>query len=246
MVFELFTNKGLPWLGRVFPSNIKSTLSSLGLVKAYLFLFYQKRKLVDKLIFRRSIINKYFDSHDKRLLNFGAGGDPTLYIENFLNCDIKHGVYVDVTEKLPFDSDSVDVIFHEHLFEHIDFPNECSFFLNEKFRILKPGGILRFGMPDFEGYVQAYLTDSFHKLPKLRSVYPKSSEETRPMELLNHLFRQYGEHKFIYDFRSIKYLLESVGFVAVTKREKNVSSIPNWSSDRYKYDDTMYIECVRP
>lgn len=55
---------------------------------------------------------------------------------------------IDVTKPLPFESDSVDFIFHEMLIEHLK-PVEAWDFLDECYRILKPGGVVRVTFPDF-------------------------------------------------------------------------------------------------
>lgn len=55
---------------------------------------------------------------------------------------------LDVTkEHLPFEDNSVDVVFHEDFIEHIDQRSQW-LFLAEVFRVLKPGSIHRVNTPD--------------------------------------------------------------------------------------------------
>ena len=61
-----------------------------------------------------------------------------------------------MTEKLPFDDSSVDVIYHSHFLEHIPL-NLGKKFLKENFRILRKGGRLRIVVPDLEEICHAYL-----------------------------------------------------------------------------------------
>lgn len=58
---------------------------------------------------------------------------------------------------IPFATQSVDVVYHSHLLEHLP-KNEAPAFLQECFRVLLPGGILRVVVPDLEQIVRLYLT----------------------------------------------------------------------------------------
>jgi SAM-dependent methyltransferase len=65
-----------------------------------------------------------------------------------LRCDLREG--------LPFSSTSVDVVYSSHVLEHLD-KAAGHHFLKECHRVLRPGGILRVAVPDFEGLVRAYI-----------------------------------------------------------------------------------------
>ncbi|MEO1054473.1 MAG: methyltransferase domain-containing protein, partial [Bacteroidota bacterium] len=62
-----------------------------------------------------------------------------------------------LSKGIPFDSNSVDMVYHSHLFEHLD-RDIAEGFLNEVKRVLKPGGIHRIVVPDMEYLCKAYLT----------------------------------------------------------------------------------------
>ncbi len=79
---------------------------------------------------------------DKVMYQFGAG---TLHLpppwRNFdLDCDI--------TKPLPFESGSTDFVFSEMCIEHVT-PQQAWNAIDEFFRILKPGGVVRLVIPDF-------------------------------------------------------------------------------------------------
>ncbi len=65
---------------------------------------------------------------------------------------IKH----DVTEGLPFDDSSFDAIYHSHVLEHLK-PDQGMRLIEECFRALKPGGIMRLIVPDLERIAELYL-----------------------------------------------------------------------------------------
>src|SRR5262249_44741911 len=62
----------------------------------------------------------------------------------------------DLSKGIPFASDSVDIVYHSHVLEHLDRP-VAQRFLAETLRVLKPGGISRIVLPDFELLCRAYL-----------------------------------------------------------------------------------------
>lgn len=72
-------------------------------------------------------------------IEFGAGGNRP----DGWTC---HDAEVDITKPLPYEDNTVDKIRAEHVCEHITGP-EFLRFLDECYRILKPGGRLRLCMP---------------------------------------------------------------------------------------------------
>jgi len=62
----------------------------------------------------------------------------------------------DLLERLPFDNDSVNTVYSSHFLEHIP-KVQVAEFLQECFRILKPGGEIRLVLPDFEEMCREYL-----------------------------------------------------------------------------------------
>ena len=59
------------------------------------------------------------------------------------------------SDPLPLESESVRFLYSAHTLEHI--PQEhCQHIMSEIYRILAPGGAVRFTMPDFDKYYDAY------------------------------------------------------------------------------------------
>lgn len=91
------------------------------------------------------------------LVNLGCG--RTIHSE-WVNLDVEphgHGVRRwDVRKALPFPDDSVDMVYHSHLLEHLP-SEEGGRLLRECFRILRHGGIVRVAVPDLAGIAGAYL-----------------------------------------------------------------------------------------
>ncbi len=79
--------------------------------------------------------------HDLRL-HLGSGPN---YLEGWLN----HDRDIDLRKPLPWPDGSAELIFCEHTIEHIAMP-EGMRFVEECYRVLKPGGTLRLSFPDVE------------------------------------------------------------------------------------------------
>lgn len=91
-----------------------------------------------------------------RRLNWGCGsvGEP-----GWINSDQKDGPGVDITcdilKGLPLESDSIDYAVSIHALPEVPYSDLVPV-LGELRRVLKPGGILRLGLPDLLKGVEAY------------------------------------------------------------------------------------------
>jgi len=98
------------------------------------------------------------DETKKVRLNIGAGHT---YIPGFINIDIssKADITMDLgKEKLPFEDDSVDLIFSYHTLEHVP---DYLFVLSEIHRVLKHGGCFLVGLP-YVTLTEYHLVNPYH------------------------------------------------------------------------------------
>jgi predicted SAM-dependent methyltransferase len=102
-------------------------------------------------------MKNYKNNHENLYLNIGCGDrfnrkwiniDINSVDESVIPCDISNGIN--------FDDNYFDVVYHSHVIEHIE-KNLAPGFLDECYRVLKPGGILRIAVPDLEKIAQIYL-----------------------------------------------------------------------------------------
>ena len=120
--------------------------------------------------------------------------------------------YLDVTKKFPYDNNSVDYIFSEHMIEHITY-HEGKFMLEESFRVLKSGGKIRISTPDLKFLIKLYNEDK----TELQKRYIEYSFKEYKLDgnsdtfVINNFHRDWG-HIFIYDEKTLKSLFESIGF----------------------------------
>jgi len=163
----------------------------------------------------------------------------------------------DLRKGIPYSDDSVDAVYHSHVFEHIDRDIEddtsdpARMFVAECRRVLKPGGILRIVVPDLEGRCRRYLA----AVDKARRGEGNSKEVTRIVDeilgqavrkeasgtrrqrpLLRRIenvvlgdARRRGEtHQWEYDAVCLGALLQDAGFSDISQVAYNTSRISGW------------------
>jgi predicted SAM-dependent methyltransferase len=141
------------------------------------------------------------------------------YIPDFVHIDVRkfpHVDYIASVDKLDmFKDNSVDLIYACHLLEHFR-RNETENVLREWYRVLKPGGILRIAVPDFEKLVEVYL-----KYKDLRLILgPLVGGQDYPE----------NTHYRVFDFETLSEVLKKIGFKNVYKYD--------WRETVHKdYDD---------
>jgi len=108
-------------------------------------------------------------------LNLGCGNR---YVESeaWLNVDFAvcnpRVLAIDLKKKLPFHENYFDLVYHSHVLEHFTCADAKNL-LDECYRILKPGGIIRIVVPDLENIVREYL----HILDEIRSGVDKAQSK---------------------------------------------------------------------
>ncbi len=179
---------------------------------------------------RKSVIKEFYRSNKQVNIQFACG---TLELADFLNTDLTGKIPIDIAKKLPFPSNSVDIVFDSHVIEHLYY-REFKFFLKESYRILKQGGIHIIMTPSLK-----YLFDALYNKKGLREILFKSPElnfgqKLDPATFLNRYIHMYYGHKFIYDYETINRLVKLTGFSKIKKIE--IEEIPV-DSIRTAYQD---------
>lgn len=136
-------------------------------------------------------------------LHIGCG---KVYIPGFIHVDLMDFDHIDY--KIPadnlsvFDDSSADLIYACHILEHFK-RTEIKNVLQEWFRVLKPGGILRVSVPGFEEIVAIY-----QKYGDLKLVLgPLVGGQTY----------LYNFHYMAFDFKFLSELLKEAGFKEVRR-----------------------------
>ncbi len=107
---------------------------------------------------RRNIFSKSTESiSELKLLNLGCGANfhPAWTNIDFTSTGIGVKAH-NLLHGIPSNDESFDFIYHSHVLEH--FPkSKAQNFINECFRVLKPGGLIRIAIPDLEQIAKLYL-----------------------------------------------------------------------------------------
>lgn len=134
-------------------------------------------------------------------LHLGCG---KRYIPGFIHIDLADYPHIDhrtdVSDLSMFEDNSIELIYVCHVLEHFK-RNEIEGVLSEWYRVLRPEGVLRLSVPDFEAIVAVY-------------------EKYRDIECVLGLL--YGGqdydcnfHHIAFDFKYMENLLRKVGFKSV-------------------------------
>jgi predicted SAM-dependent methyltransferase len=179
-------------------------------------------------------------------LNIGCG--PHIH-DGYCNLDYswRPGVDVcwDVTRSLPMSDSSVRGIYTEHCIEHLEF---CAVFdlLKECYRVLANESYIRIIVPDAAIYIREYVKH----IGGDKVAMPYREDDTQngiytPIMSINRIFYSHG-HRFIYDFETLKIMLERSGFSQVAKLSFGVGSDKMLLLDTpFREVESLYVEAKK-
>ena len=151
--------------------------------------------------------------------------------------------HCNVAASIPEKENSIDLIYSSHMVEHLD-KAETSLFFKNCIKILKPGGILRIVVPDFDILIDKYLNnkdvDEFIYSSCLVGEKPKSL-----LKKLQYMIQGHGWHHQMFTKKSLKKKLEMHGYKSIKFFKEGESDIS--FSNKINYFDhegiSIYCEC---
>lgn len=176
-------------------------------------------------------------SHDVRV-----DGWLNVDIQNFpavdIVCDIR---YLDIRIK-------ADVIRASHVLEHL-WPCETEHVLRNWYEHLKPGGMLFVAVPDFDWVVRYYLEHADSTL-----MWWESGFDIKVMtEIYGAFFAlpdggdaiKYARHRALFNERSLKSLLEHVGFKEASRLNPEEEDLMRGFDDAMKLPWSLNMKCQK-
>jgi predicted SAM-dependent methyltransferase len=153
---------------------------------------------------------------EKQYLHLGCG--PVNH-PKFINIDgvpSPHIHYVRAIDNLAlFKNNSVDLIYACHCLEHFS-PQRVPLILNEWFRVLKEGGILRLSVPDFDLLLNIYKENRNN----IKIILPY---------LLGGQNDKFNSHKILFTASSLEDYLKSAGFKSIQKWQPGSSELTTFN-----------------
>lgn len=171
-------------------------------------------RFIHRFMYRQTGANRYYSQEEYcRLL-----GD-----HKFIHHDLSYGI--------PLHDHSADFVYSSHFLEHL-FRNDAEHMLQESFRVLKPGGVLRLCVPNLEYAV---------------SLYARGEKEAM---LSNYFFvdddnSYYARHKYMYDFPMLEAMLSKLGFYDIQRCSYREGLTPDLLNMDNRPEDTLFVEAKR-
>jgi len=162
-------------------------------------------------------------------------------------------VYGDIVRGLPVASKSCENVYSSHVLEHLcldDFRTA----LQNTYRLLKPGGIFRFVLPDLgysmDQYAAANPRDAALTFMKQTAQQTALGRESRARGLRGVFVAWLGNssHLWMWDYGSIESELKRVGFSEVRRAYFDDSSASCFHDveTEERWDNCLGVECKRP
>ena len=239
-------------------------------------LIYKIKKKFKKE-FHKSYINLKYLLKDKKYLlskkfqNYHLGCGELL-VTNFLNVDLySFGDYVpalplpknlkkapyfleyDLKKGIPASLNSLDVIYHSHLLEHLEH-DAGIIFLRNCYQCLREDGVMRFALPDLKIWCDNYVADNRKFFQTYKNQYDFGLQDSwKEYKSKGHVFSSmlynWG-HKMVYDFDSLEDKLSKVGFKNINRVNwgesdliPSIKELESSQSDR-KFE-SLVIECKK-
>ena len=157
-----------------------------------------------------------------------------------IDCEPDADLVIDIRKALPFDSNSVDFIYCEHLLEHFTY-EEGEKVLIEFQKCLKRRSIIRIAMPDLNYIIQKYNTD--WKSQEWLSWSDYATIKTKG-QMINAAFRSW-EHKYLYNEEDLRNQLIKAGFSEIASCKWNESSHSDLRNLETRKDSKLIMEAKK-
>ena len=106
--------------------------------------------------------------------------------------------------------------------------------------------MLRIIVPDTERYLQAYCRGDLSGFWELEVPNPFPADLPTRMDIINHVFHQWHEHRWAYDFETLVHRLNAAGFTRVERSAYLQSRDPRLAQDRDVHAPySLYVEAIK-
>lgn len=138
--------------------------------------------------------------------------------------------FLDAGKRFPFETDSLSAIYSTHVLEHLE-QHVVRNLLLECHRVLKPGAVLRIGVPDLDTLVHSY--DGSNP-----DAFVEKMFETKENNGKN-------RHVWMYNATSLKELLKNFGFSSLKVCAFHEGICPDLDLLDNRQHETIFIEATK-
>ncbi len=153
----------------------------------------------------------------------------------------------DLTRGIPAEDNSLDLVYHSHMLEHLSYAEGIEF-MRECYRVMKPGAKMRILVPDLELWIKAYTENNLFFFEEYRKTLDPHIHTTKASIFMG-MLHNHG-HKCGYDYESLKWLSEYIGFNKIKKTLYANSEIENIIELEpmlpLKIMESLCLECIKP
>ena len=133
------------------------------------------------------------------------------------NMDWSQNIFIhNLTKQLPWDNDSVDVIYISHALEHFS-KDEGYYLLGQCQRVLKKGGFIRIVVPDLKYVIEKYSNGELRANDFIKELGINNSKNR--ISIKNKIASLFQfQHKCMYDTHTLIEVLKEIGFFSESKQ----------------------------
>lgn len=146
--------------------------------------------------------------------------------------------------RLPFPDSQFQEILTQHVVEHLSLHDELIPLMRECHRCLMPGGKLWISTPDMEKICRSYLESKCEDMIRDRKRRLPGWElgNVPPQHFLNDVFYQQSEHRNLFDFELLEWVLKEAGFSVVSRTtETDLISSLRGVPPRFDEYQSLYV-----
>jgi predicted SAM-dependent methyltransferase len=147
----------------------------------------------------------------------------------------------DVGRGIPVPDASCELVYSEHLLEHLKVEDGVAL-LRECWRVLAPGGRLRFAMPSLDSILERCAAGQWRDQDWL--TWPDHQFIQTKAEMLNIVFRWWG-HQWIYDAEEFHRRLREAGFTTIHDAAWGESAVPELRNRETRKDSLLICEAEK-
>jgi MoaA/NifB/PqqE/SkfB family radical SAM enzyme/predicted SAM-dependent methyltransferase len=172
-------------------------------------------------------------------------------LEGFINIDISSNadIIIDLeNDLLPFPDESIDTVVCISAINYFT-RQRAQEIIKDVYRVLKKGGVVRFGVQDLRILAEKYLSRDesfyFQKLPDGRDRFPGATYADKLNEFFYGFYSGDKHCQYVYDYESLSLLFKTAGFSLIERKDFCSSRIPDIEKIDNRPEQMFFLETVK-